>query len=587
MLAAIVGGLVVLPAAGPVGAASPAGANPTCAPILPLADVEEGQVGTGWTVVKGTTPEPFAVEVLGVFPDGVAPGKDMILVEVSDLPSGEVISAGDGIWSGMSGSPVYIDGKLAGAVAYGFSTGPSMIGGLSPAEDMEKLLDLANPAGTAARTVREPRTRLSSPVRRTLARLTGQPVAASGEFDRLALPLAVSGVPAKGRALLADRLAKAGLDVRVTRGASAPRPAGEFTTPEPGGNFAATISYGDVTLGGVGTTTWVCGDRALAFGHPLALSGRVRYGASDGKALSIVKDPTTGPFKLAAITDPFGIVDQDRLSGIRAHLGVTPPAYPVVARVRDLDLGTQRTGRTDVTATDWMTYVAPQHLFSDLITTTDREGPGTVGIRFRVSGLRANGDPWSLDINDRLASDGDIQYAAAAALDSLLFRLVANGTEAIRITRVRVDAVVREEVRTTSLRRVLVSRNGGAFVEPTQLRLRTGDSLVIRALMRDRDGSLRRVDVPLTVPAGASGFGGLEVVGGASLTSICDFDPSFCGTTTFKRLLRQLDARPRGDDLVVQLITFSDDFETTVLARSTVRQPAVVTGDLTFEAVIR
>jgi hypothetical protein len=583
MLAAFVGGLVASPAA----AASPAGANPTCAPVLPLAEIAEGQIGTGWTVVKGTTPEPFAVEVLGVFPDGVAPGKDMILVEVSDLPGGEVIAAGDGIWSGMSGSPVYIDGKLAGAVAYGFSTGPSRIGGLSPSEDMQKLLRLPDAAGTAVRPAREPRTRLSAAVRRTLGRLTGQRVAATGEFDRLTLPLAVSGVPAKGRSLLAERLATAGLDVRVTRGSSARRPAGSFVAPVPGGNFAASISYGDVTIGGVGTTTWVCGERALAFGHPLQLAGTVRYGASDARALSIVKDPTAGSIKLAAVTDPFGIVDQDRLSGIRARLGRTPPVYPVVARVRDLDLNAQRTGRTDVTSPGWMAYVGPQHLYADLITTTDRQGPGTTSIRYRISGQRANGDPWSLDVGDRLASDGEIQYIAAASLDSLLQRLVTNGTEAIRITRIRVDAAVREEVRAATIRRVLVSRNGGAFAEPAQLRLRTGDALVVRALLRDRDDVLRRVDVPLTVPAGAAGFGALEVAGGASLVSICDIDPSFCGPTTFKRLLQQIEARPRGDDLVVQLVTAGDGFESTVVARAKVRQPVVVAGDLTIEAVIR
>lgn len=588
---ALVGATLVLPASAPVAAASPAAvtpaANPTCAAILPLSQIAEGQIGRGWTVVKGTTPEPFRVEILGVYPDGIAPGKDMILVQVSDLAGRDVISAGDGIWSGMSGSPVYIDGKLAGAVAYGFSVGPSVIGGLSPAEDMRNLLYLPNPSATATTAAREPRTRLSPALRRALSNVTGRSVAASGDFDRLALPLAVSGVNAKGRSMLAERFADQGLDVRITRGSRAARPAGTFATPQPGGNFAAVISYGDVTVGGIGTTTWSCGERALAFGHPLRMSGTVRYGASDGKALSIVKDPTTGPFKLAAITDPFGIVDQDRLSGIRARLGQSPSLYPIIARVRDLDITSQRIGRTDVTSTDWVAPVAPQHLYTDMIVATDREGPGTAGMRYRISGLRANGDPWSLDLGDRIASSDDIQYAGAAALDNLLYQLVGNGTEAIRITRVRVDATVREEVRTSVIRRVLVSRNGGAFTEPRRLKLRGGDRLIVRVVLRNGAGVLRQSDVNLKVPAGGAPYAALEVAGGSSLGSICDFEPSLCEGTTFPKLLKQLEARPRGDDLVVQLIAATDSFETETLARARVRQPDVIEGDVLIDATIR
>ena len=106
--------------------------------------------GQGLTVVRGATPQPFAVEVLGVLEDGIGAGRDMIIIEVSDLPGREVISAGGGIWAGMSGSPVYINGQLLGAVAYGFSAAPSPIGGVTPAADMLDLLDLPNPAGPQA-----------------------------------------------------------------------------------------------------------------------------------------------------------------------------------------------------------------------------------------------------------------------------------------------------------------------------------------------------------------------------------------------------------------------------------------------------
>jgi hypothetical protein len=345
------------------------------------------------------------------------------------------------------------------------------------------------------------------------------------------------------------------------------------------------ISYGDVTVGGVGTVTWVCNDRALAFGHPLALAGRASFGASDATSLAIVKDPTTGPFKLATIGDPFGIIDQDRLAGIRAHLGVLPPSFPVIARVRDLDLGVTRTGTTQVTSADWMSYVAPQHLYADLITTTDREGAGTALVRYRVTGTRAGGAPWSLDISDRLTSGGSIQFEAAYRLDSLLYRLTTSTAEAISIGHVRADATVQEAIHAAQIVRVRVSRNGGDFVRPSALRVRSGDQLVVRVGLQDRSGAIRFVSVPVTVPADAAGFGALLVAGGSSLGSNCDYDPSACAGS-FGALLKRLEKAPRSDDLLVQLIT-DGELGSVTAASVKSRQPDVINGYQQIQLLIR
>ena len=88
---------------------------------MPVAEVEKGMVGTGYTVSEGTDPEPFSVEVLGVMEDGIGPGRDLIVVNTSS----PAIDAAEGIWYGMSGSPVYIDDEFVGALAYGLSYGAS------------------------------------------------------------------------------------------------------------------------------------------------------------------------------------------------------------------------------------------------------------------------------------------------------------------------------------------------------------------------------------------------------------------------------------------------------------------------------
>ena len=91
-----------------------------CPTIKETSDLSAGMTGTGWTVSQGTTPEEFDVTVLGVLPDAIAPGRDMIIVETSS----PAIDAVGGIWFGMSGSPVYVGGELIGAVAFGLTFGP-------------------------------------------------------------------------------------------------------------------------------------------------------------------------------------------------------------------------------------------------------------------------------------------------------------------------------------------------------------------------------------------------------------------------------------------------------------------------------
>ena len=100
---ALVAGLLTAPAS-----AAPIPDATDCPGVLPTSSVTPGMTGQGLTVVRGATPQPFAVEVLGVLEDGIGAGRDMIIIEVSDLPGQHVISAGGGIWAGMSGSPVYI-----------------------------------------------------------------------------------------------------------------------------------------------------------------------------------------------------------------------------------------------------------------------------------------------------------------------------------------------------------------------------------------------------------------------------------------------------------------------------------------------
>ena len=157
-------------------------------------------------MVRGATPQPFAVEILGVLDDGIGAGRDMIIIEASDLPGRNVISAGGGIWAGMSGSPVYINGKLLGAVSYGFSA--------SPVADRR-----GHPRGRHARPAR--------PAEPTAAR---KATAAKAAPDRVSL----SAAERKAIAARATAAVPAGLTGGAADADVAERPVGGAGGPLPG-----------------------------------------------------------------------------------------------------------------------------------------------------------------------------------------------------------------------------------------------------------------------------------------------------------------------------------------------------------------
>jgi hypothetical protein len=234
-----------------------------CPKAFPTTDAVDGVEGTGFTVSKGRTPEPFSAKVIGRLTDGIFPGVDMIMAEVSS----PALTKAGGVWAGMSGSPVYAeDGRLIGAVAYGLSFGPTNIAGITPAEAMFPLLDgpdhRRRPLAGGC-LPRRPSPQRSLPDRCPHRR---EHAGRGRGFERLQLPVMVSGGNSKARQKLMDRLAKRFDDVRFVTAASAESSTASPASIVAGGNFVAAISYGDITFAGAGTTTFVCGTRAVAFG---------------------------------------------------------------------------------------------------------------------------------------------------------------------------------------------------------------------------------------------------------------------------------------------------------------------------------
>jgi hypothetical protein len=548
-------GLLAAPAAGQAAPADP------CPAAVPVSQVAAGLTGTGYTVSSGTTPEPFTARVIGVLKDGIAPGLDMIIVE-TDSPA---IRAVGGIWFGMSGSPVYTgDGRLLGAVAYGLSGAPSRIGGITPAEEMRKLLSLPSAAQRNPRARVQLSTALKDRVLKTGAASTAQVQAG---MRQLPLPLGISGLAGPHYDKVAQATAQS---KRVTampfRASAAPAAAASLAEITPGGNFAAALSYGDVTFAGVGTTTAVCDGRALAFGHPFTFGGKVALSAHTADALYVQPDNLFGPFKVANLGGIAGTLDQDRLAAIRARLGAGPVPIPVSSTVSGAGTGLTRTGTTQVNMDIDLPSIAAIHLLSNFDRTFQKIGEGTSAVRWTVTGRTGDGRTFTLTRPNRFASQFDISFDSIFEMLDFLSVLQAQPFQEVRFSKVTITASADELYRRYRIEKVFQKTGPNRFVEVSSrrpIRAKTGAAVLVRVRLGTykQRGAPLNLDVAFRIPKGRAGSGGtLGVVGGASAFSedvFCLFDPDACGqeggVKSFAQVLQVLGRQPRNNQLIATM----------------------------------
>jgi hypothetical protein len=283
--------------------------QPIAAEAMPLSEIHAGQVGEVWTVFQGTKSEPFSVEVTGVILNALGPGKSIILCQLTDPRVQQM-----GAVAGMSGSPLYIDGKFAGALSYQlqqFET--TRFAGFTPAADMAEVSDRVA-AGASA----DPSPNASPP--------SGAPAAADAAFRPMKPVFALGGVSPRTAAIMAPQFEALGIAITSLGGSSqgqsdAAAPA--RTTLAPGDAVSVALSTGDVTLAGTGTVSRVDGNRIVAFGHPMLGLGNVQLAMCSADIVAILPS-TQESTKIANIGSVIGCISQDRLSAVSGVLGPGP-----------------------------------------------------------------------------------------------------------------------------------------------------------------------------------------------------------------------------------------------------------------------
>ncbi len=307
-------------------------------PIFRSADLRPGMHGYAWTVFQGHEPEPIPVEIIGLWKNAWGPKQDIILAKMG----GKALRTN--VAGGMSGSPVYIDDKLVGAVALRLSVfSPDAICGITPIELMLEINDYDRSLPADARTPDKAVTRAATPLPSDMLARVVAAGASPGLTPQTALmtpietPLTFSGFDPGVLQQFGPLFQQLGLTA-VQGGAGAaldgPKPvAGWQSALRPGEAVAGVLVSGDMSVTGLGTVTYNDGKNVLAFGHPFFNLGPVDMPMSKGDIL-FTNASAFQPNKFGNATEIVGALHQDRHSGIMGVLGETAEMLPVTVRVR-------------------------------------------------------------------------------------------------------------------------------------------------------------------------------------------------------------------------------------------------------------
>jgi len=308
--------------------------------ILPLKEVKPGMQATAWTVFSGTEPEAMPVEIVGIWKNYLGPRQDVILCKLGGR------GKETGVAAGMSGSPVYFDGKLMGAISLlmgVFST--DAICGITPIESMLEIQEFDNSRPSDARTPDKVVAQLldvPGDVRASLLSAGVQPIETPMMFSGFSSSVLKQFEPVFSN-----------MGVTAVQGGSA---AGNLSTKpaagwekslNPGEAVSGILVSGDMSATGMGTVTYNDGKRVLAFGHPFYNLGPIDMRMAKSEIMMVFSS-TYQPTKFGSATEVVGALKQDRYTGIMGELGAEAPTVPVHVRVRSLGAGGVVIGQKDL-----------------------------------------------------------------------------------------------------------------------------------------------------------------------------------------------------------------------------------------------
>ena len=502
-IAAMLLGLAAAPSLVPASEAPPSRPKAGKVEIMRLSDIKPGMKATAWTVFQGTQPEAVPIEILGLWKNQWGPKQDVILGKMG----GKAIRTN--VAGGMSGSPVYIDGKLIGAVALRLSVfSPDAICGITPIELMLEINDFDQSRPADPRTPEK--VTAHSGEASAIPDLLGQFVAAGGSAAAapppaplmvpIEAPLQFSGFTSETMRAFSPLFQQLGITA-VQGGAGAglytnkPGP-GWQNSLNPGEPVAGVLIDGDIGVTGLGTVTYNDGKRVLAFGHPFFNLGPINMPMSKGEVVMTLASQYQ-PNKFANATEIVGALHQDRHSGIMGVLGAESDMIPVDVKVRALKddettVAREKSFHFNVFVQQkWTPSLMMMTLFNSLSDLNEFADEAT----YRLSGkIEMNGQT-NLSLSTMQAS-GELPVPAPMMLANWwgdkFNRLYLNNVKTPDVKRVSVTVDLLPERRVATIENAWVANPD----------LRPGDVVPIKVFLRPYRGETIQREFKIKIPEG-------------------------------------------------------------------------------------
>jgi len=529
------------------------GQNPSNGRFMPVEEVRPGMKGVGRTVFEGTAIQDFQVEILGVLKN-VQPKQDLILARLSGGPLEKT-----GVIQGMSGSPVYINGRLIGAVAYSFPFAKDPIAGIQPILQMLDILDKRPVPGAvpAAASVGEivpaqtPAAFVSGLLEKARAGVSLQeilgypqsPASAGGTLTHIPIPLSIAGASPSVFQQFGSFLGTYGFSL-VQSGASG-SPLNLPSTPskqlEPGSAVSAMLVRGDLDISANGTVTHVDGNKVYAFGHPFLTAGPLDLPMSNAYIISSLARLDSSS-KVAVPVDIVGAFRQDRSTGILGNMTEKPSMIPLTVRVKSSnDVTTPY--KFELVNDRYLTPLLASLTVINAIGASERAlGEMTLNVTGKIQ-LKGS-DP----VNISNISTGDASSSVVASLAAVapIQYLLTSGFDGNLIQGIDLDITTIDRKTSATLERISISKDE---VHP-------GDTVTLTAQLRGARGEILIEEYPVVIPSGLSKGNVQLVVGDGSTVTASELRRGVTGAPPgLAAAVRELNKLRRNDRLYVKIVS--------------------------------
>ncbi|MGI9168277.1 MAG: hypothetical protein ACR2G5_18160 [Pyrinomonadaceae bacterium] len=471
--------------------------------LFALEDVRPGMKGVARTVFSGAEPQEFGVEILGVLPGFPGPRQSAIIAKLSGSNVEKT-----GVFAGMSGSPVYIDGRLVGAIAFSFPFSKEPIAGITPIKQMIDIFEKGHVNET--QRPREPRAisfaqLASTDWKPTLPKpaFTGAPLIAAvsqgsplislmgQQMTPIATPVVFTGISQEALALFSPQLMANGLfPVSGVGGSTAITTLGEVTekTLAPGTSVSVQLVRGDYSIAASGTVTFRDGDRIYAFGHPFLSLGASDMPMTETTVVTVIPN-VNNSFKLSVPGQMMGAISQDRAAGIFGRLGRAPKMIPV-----KINLHTSRdrteTYSYEIANDAFLTPLLLNISVFNTITSSERAlGESTISIKGQI---KVKGQE-NVQLDQRFSA-ANSPMLAAGSVAAPIASLLTSGFDDVQIDGVNLEISSTDTKHTATLDRIALDRT----------EVRRGEKIEIQAYVRTEAGKQFVQRIPVQIPEDAT-----------------------------------------------------------------------------------